>query len=237
VTAAPADPDPDQGPDDHWVQWHQPYEDPDSPLSLRLRVVQGALGAALDRAPAGPIRVLSVCAGQGRDVIDVLAEHPRALDVEALLVELSPDLVRCAGQRAEAAGVSGQVTVVEGDAAQSHLYADLVPAQVVLVCGVFGNISHDDIAATVAALPGFCAPGASVIWTRHRRPPDTTHQVRADFAAAGFDEVSFEAPPDPYVLAVGHHRLAVEPPAGGHPAAFDPGRVLFTFIGDGFAPA
>jgi hypothetical protein len=30
----------------------------------------------------------------------------------------------------------------------------------VLVCGVFGNVSDDDVAATVRAMPSFLAPGA-----------------------------------------------------------------------------
>ncbi len=70
-----------------------------------------------------------------------------------------------------------------------------MPADLVLVCGVFGNISAADITATVQALPSFCLPGAHVLWTRHRRPPDATPGIRADFAAAGFTEIAFEAPP------------------------------------------
>ena len=81
-----------------------------------------------------------------------------------------------------------------------------VPADLVLVCGVFGNISREDISRTIQALPGFCRMGSEVIWTRHRRPPDATPSIRAEFAAAGFTEVAFEAPDD-YVLAVGRHRL------------------------------
>ena len=37
---------------------------------------------------------------------------------------------------------------------------------------------------------GFCAPGGHVVWTRHRRPPDLTPAIRADFAAAGFTELA-----------------------------------------------
>ena len=86
----------------HWVQWHSAYEDPASPLSERLRRVQGMVRGALDeishgrddardpggeagravgRAAGEPIRIISLCAGQGRDVIDVLATHPRAAEV------------------------------------------------------------------------------------------------------------------------------------------------------------
>jgi hypothetical protein len=34
----------------------------------------------------------------------------------------------------------------------------------VLVCGVFGNISAKDIEGTIARLPQLCADGATVIW-------------------------------------------------------------------------
>ena len=39
-----------------------------STLSARLRLVQAHLAEALDHAPAGPVRLVSLCAGQGRDV-------------------------------------------------------------------------------------------------------------------------------------------------------------------------
>jgi hypothetical protein len=229
--------------DTHWMRWHAAYEDPASPLSLRLRIVRSMVGDFLDRVPAshlGPVRMVSMCAGQGRDVIDVVATHPRGRDLSALLVELDPGLAAFARERAAAAGVAEQVRIVEGDAAQCRWYEGAVPADLVLVCGVFGNISPGDITRTIQALPGFCRMGSEVIWTRHRRPPDATPEIRADFAAAGFTELAFEAP-DGYVLTVGRHRLDGEPdtgPATG-PAtgAFDPALKLFDFVGDGGLPA
>jgi len=223
---------PETAVDSHWVRWHVPYDDPASNLSRRLSSVQSMLRAALDELPPGPIRVVSLCAGQGRDVIDVVATHPRGPDVSALLVELDPALVAFARNRAAGAGadVAGRIRVVEGDASRCGWYAEDVPADVVLVCGVFGNISAADITRTIQAMRGFCAPGGHVLWTRHRRPPDLTVAIRADFAAAGFTELAFDAPEDT-VMTVGHHRL------DGEGAPFDPDRVLFDFVGDGFAPA
>ncbi|MGA2474411.1 MAG: SAM-dependent methyltransferase [Acidimicrobiales bacterium] len=221
--------------DSHWVRWHEPYEDPSSPLSLRLRLVQSMVRDFLDAVPSThprPIRMVSMCAGQGRDVIDVVSTHRRGAQVSALLVELDPALVSFARDRAAAAGVAEQVRIVGGDASVCRRYEDGVPADLVLVCGVFGNISGSDIARTIQALPGFCRMGSEVIWTRHRRPPDATPAIRAGFAAAGFGEVAFEAP-DGYVLGVGRHRLDAEP----SPGAFDLTLKLFDFVGDGGLPA
>jgi ubiquinone/menaquinone biosynthesis C-methylase UbiE len=217
----------------HWEKWHSPYEDPASNLSLRLRTVQAMVRQGLDAVPpedTGPIRVVSLCAGQGRDVIDVVARHPRRDDVSAVLVELDPALVAFARARADAAGVGDVVRIVEGDASLSRWYADQVPADLVLVCGVFGNISAGDITATVEALPSFCRPGAHVVWTRHRRHPDATPAIRSCFAAAGFTELAFEAP-EGTVMTVGFHRF------DGETTPFDPDRRLFDFVGDGFLPA
>lgn len=217
----------------HWVRWHEAYEDPDSPLSLRLRLVQGMVRDFLDRAPSsdgGPIRIVSMCAGQGRDVIDVVATHPRRSEVSALLVELDPGLVAFARGRAASSGVADRVRIEEGDASLSRCYEAQVPADLVLVCGVFGNISSEDISRTITALRGFCRRGSEVIWTRHRRPPDATPTIRADFAAAGFEEVDFEDPGG-FVLSVGRQRFV------GEPLAFDPATKLFDFVGDGFLPA
>lgn len=218
----------------HWVDWHAPYDDPTSNLSRRLRTVQARVRDALDEVAPGrtgrPIRVVSMCAGQGRDVIDVVAAHPRRAEISALLVELDPALVAFARDRAAAAGVAAHVRVVEGDASLARWYEAEVPADLVLACGVFGNISAADITATVHALPGFCRRGGHVIWTRHRRPPDATPSIRADFAAAGFEELAFEAP-EGTVMTVGHHRLT------GPTGPFDPERKLFDFVGDGHLPA
>jgi hypothetical protein len=217
--------------DEHWVRWHESYEDPDSALSMRLRLVQAGVRDALDRHAPGPIHMVSICAGQGRDVIDVVAAHRRRVDVRARLVELDPALVAFARARAVAAGVDGQIEVMEGDASLVRSYAGAIPADLILICGVFGNISDADVQVTVSMLPALCAPGATVIWTRHRRPPDLTPSIREWFARAGFVETSFVAP-TPFVLSIGCHQFV-----GGASGAPDPDLRLFDFVGDGSLPA
>jgi hypothetical protein len=111
-----------------------------------------------------------------------------------------------------------------GDASTTSAYEGAVPADLVLVCGIFGNIGDDDIVRTIKTLSSLCAPGATVIWTRHRRPPDRTVLARESFAAAGFEEVAFAAP-DGFLFGVGAHRLTAQPPR------FEPGIEMFTFVG------
>src|SRR5512142_1447794 len=142
-----------------WMQWHGDYDDPDSALARRLELVRGRIVEALDRAPAGPIRVVSMCAGEGRDLLPVLQTHPRAGDVSGRLVELDPRLVERARAVAPAA-----IEVVCSDAGISDAYEGAVPVDLLLCCGVFGNITKADIRNTIDAWHMLCAPQATVIW-------------------------------------------------------------------------
>src|SRR5712691_2900368 len=83
-----------------WRGWHEAYDHPGSPLARRLAVVQQCIAAALDAAPPGPIRVVSMCAGEGRDLLGVLESHSRRADVHGCLVELDPELAATARTRA-----------------------------------------------------------------------------------------------------------------------------------------
>jgi hypothetical protein len=204
-----------------WRAWHSAYENPDSELARRLALVQAQLRAALDGAPAGRVQLISVCAGQGHDAIGVLVDHPRRSDVSARLVELDAENVRLAQGAARAAGLDA-VEVLAADASLTDSYLGAVPAGVVLVCGVFGNLSAADVARTIDQLAQLCAPGATVIWTRHRRPPDLVPRIREAFAHAGFEELALgDAPP----YGVGTNRLTVAP------RPFQPGVKMFDFIG------
>ena len=191
-----------------WLNWHEAYDDPSSSLSVRLRLVRQHLSDALDLAPPGPIRLISLCAGQGRDVLGVLPGHPRGQDVAALLVESDHRLAAQARHRAADAGLAG-VEVREADAGRVDSFADALPTDILLLCVIFGNVSTDDIQRTVEASAMMCAPGATVLWTRHRRAPDITPQIRAWFRASGFEEVAFDAPDTDALTGVGVNRLPI----------------------------
>ena len=102
-------------------------------------------------------------------------------------------------------------------------FADALPADVLLLCGIFGNVSDQDIERTARAAPALCRLGATVIWTRHRRPPDLTPQVRAWFTQGGFEDVAFDALETTVMIGVGVCRLVRVP------AARLPDERLFTF--------
>ncbi|MFD9948425.1 SAM-dependent methyltransferase [Nonomuraea sp. NPDC059023] len=194
-----------------WHGWHTGYDSPGSPLWRRLRVVRAAISGALD---AGARTVVSLCAGQGRDLLPVLAGHPGRAGVSARLVELDERNVRLARQSAPEG-----VEVVAADAALTDAYAGAVPADLVLVCGVFGNITDADVRRTIGYLPMLCSPGATVIWTRHCREPDLGPRVCSWFAEEGFELEGLTRED----FTVGVHRYT------GPPRPLEPGLRMFTF--------
>jgi hypothetical protein len=203
-----------------WRTWHDEYDDPDSWMARRLRVVQHWIRTVLDDSPPGPLRVVSLCAGQGRDLLEVLADHPRRDDVRALLVELDP---RNTAVAEEAAADLPGVTVLTADASLTDHYRGMVPADLVLVCGVFGNITAEDIRRTTGFCTQLCRTGGTVIWTRHREPPDLVPAVCAWFEERGFARRWVSDPGADF--GVGVHRFTGEP----RPLAED--TRMFAFIG------
>lgn len=204
-----------------YVRWHDDYDDPSSSLSRRLRIVQADIERALD-ARTGPLRVLSVCAGQGHDILGVLQRRPDLRHrVTGTLVELDPTNCARARERADWAGAT--VDVLEADAGASDTYAGLPPADLVLLVGIFGNITAEDIERLVHASRRLCAPGATVLWTRGQQEPDLVPDIRRWFGEAGFEELSLQTWEEGTHATAGANRLVAAP------EAFVPGQRLFTF--------
>lgn len=201
--------------------WHEAYDDPESALSWRLRTVQRCLREALDRHP-GPIRVLSSCSGDGRDLLGVLSERSDADRVAATLIELHPGIAQRARDGAATAGLAG-VEVRTADAGQTNAYQRAVPAEVVILVGIFGNISDADLERTIAAAPQFCAPQATLLWSRGRDRADRNDAVRDWFSAAGFAELDYMTHDADALPALGVVRF------DGDPQPLIADRRLFTF--------
>jgi ubiquinone/menaquinone biosynthesis C-methylase UbiE len=208
--------------DQDWHAWHDGYDEPGSKLARRLAVVQDRIARALDAAPPGDIKVLSMCAGQGRDLLGALEAHPRRAEVDALLVELDPRNTSAARTRARELGLR-RIQVVTGDAAQTDNYLSHAPADLVLACGIFGNISSEDIQRTIAHCEALCRPGGTVIWTRHRGEPDLVPAICDWFAESGF---TMEFVTEPGDFGVGVHRHT------GRDRRLVPGATMFTFVRD-----
>ena len=153
-------------------------------------------------------------------VITVAALHRRGADLRVPARRLDserPSLALRTGL-----GLAG-LEVVRGNAGVSDAYVGATPADLVVACGIFGNITDDDIAATIAFLPALCAPGAWVVWTRHPEPVGIIERIEEWFAAAGFSNEARVVPERPD-FGVGLARLVADP------APFRPGERLFEFV-------
>jgi hypothetical protein len=210
-----------------WHEWHGQYDDPTSSLSRRLAAVREQLARVLESRAGRMTRLVSICAGDGRDTLPVLAHGHR--DVSAVLVELDAALADAA--RTEATRLElPAVEVRTADASQIDTFLGVGPADVFLACGVFGNISDADLAATIGALPQLLAADARVIWTRGRPTGDPTDYaddpaelVREVFARHAYVEEAFVRPGDAD-FRVGVHRFV------GTPEPRAAGATMFSFV-------
>jgi hypothetical protein len=203
-----------------WQAWHEPYADASSPLSRRLRLVRRHVGLWLDDRQGEALTAVSACAGQGHDLLGVVATRADAHRVRATLLE--GDERNVAAAQTAAANLPN-VRVVQVDAGDLAAYVGSVPADLVLMAGVFGNVSDADVYRTIQALPQLCASGATVIWARSRRAPDLTPTLRSWLKEAGFVEHAFHAP-DAVLFSVGVQRFA------GVPVPLSPPGRLFQFV-------
>jgi hypothetical protein len=189
-----------------WVQWHRAYDDPESSLARRLELVRRRIAEVLDERGSAARHVLSLCAGDARDLLPVLAVRPLAARPDdgrpgAVLVESDPTLAAGARRRARALALD-DVHVVVGDASSPATFADALPTDLLLLCGILGNISRQDIETTVAAVPALLAPGGHVIWTCGAAEPDLRPAVRQLFTDVGLDEVAFDGHPEHFGVGV-----------------------------------
>jgi hypothetical protein len=205
-----------------YLAWHGDYDRLGSRLHLRLLVVQDLIAAVLDEREPGAIRVISMCAGQGRDLVTVAHRHRRGGDLAGRLVEIDRRNVDAARAAIAEAGIVA-LEVVEGDAGYSDSYIGASPADLVLACGIFGNVTDEDVKATVEFMPAVCAPGAWVIWTRVPRDDGILHRIQEWFDEAGFE---------PRALVIGEGNLFGVGAAQfqGHPTEVRPGVRLFDFF-------
>jgi len=205
-----------------WHKWHTRYDDPESSLARRLEVVRTRVSEALSApSTAGPARVLSLCSGDGRDLLPVLARSEAEV-ASALFVEQDARLAQTARATAAELGLD-QVTVLVADAGETERIKSAVPVDLLLLCGIFGNIPVADIARTVAASPAMLRPGGTVIWTRGGTEPDLRPAIRRWFVESGLRETAFDSEPGGFGVGV-----ATKPSQTSKRQPL-PGR-LFTFI-------
>lgn len=190
-----------------WFKWHAGYEVSED-RQARLRFVQADVARALDACRPGPISVVSLCAGDGRDLLGVLLRHRRLADVAGSLVETDRALVDAGRAAIAEAGLSEQVAYVVADATLWSTYDEIAPAAIVIIGGVFGNLRPREAPRLIEHLPALCERGAFVVWTRHRRFNDGERQlplVRQSLRDAGFAEVAFDTTSEEG-YSVGMHR-------------------------------
>ncbi|HEX6221521.1 MAG TPA: SAM-dependent methyltransferase [Acidimicrobiia bacterium] len=154
-------------------------------------------------------------------MLPVLTGDAAFASIQTWLIENHAQLAAEARERSADLGL-GNVRVLERDAGRTTTYVDIGRADILLLCGVFGNISDEDIHATIDVTPQLLSRGGHLVWTRSRREPDITPEIRRHLKDRGFVELAFFAP-DTELWSVGVNRFE------GTIEAIEPGGTMFTF--------
>ena len=206
-----------------WNDWHDAYQDTTSELAGRMMAVRQHVAAIVADAPAGPVTVLSICGGQGRELIGALEDHPRKTDVRGRLVELDGDNTAFAARWSAEVGLTG-LEIVTGDASLSAAYEGLAPIDLVVISGVFGHLSNDDRLHLIDFTRQLCHAGTGVVWTSHQSHDGPAEWLRRAFREREFEELEHAVVPgDDFQLTVTRSVYT------GTQQPFDPHEKIFTF--------
>jgi amino acid adenylation domain-containing protein len=210
----------------NWSDWHKDYDNFPS-LQARLKIVGEQIAGALNECPAGPVQIVSICSGDGRDVINALQNHPRRAEVTAWLLDNDGESITRGRAEAAAAGLGGQLRFVEADATLAKNYSGAIPADLILLSGFLGHLPHEDVPRLIGNLPMLCKKGGCVIWNRHlliHHGREQIPAIREYFRQASFQEIHYEQT-DAGGFAVGRVRF------DGPVLPLDVTQVLFQFVG------
>ncbi|MNR04651.1 hypothetical protein D3C85_1206300 [compost metagenome] len=125
----------------------------------------------------------------------MLAHYPNSDNIHSYLVEIDERLVQECKHTVSDRGLQN-VTVVKGDASLLRTYRDVIPADLILLCGIFGNIANEDILNTIESLAQLSKQGTRVVWTRNLRDPKVVPMIRHSFTANDFKEVDYRTTSD-----------------------------------------
>jgi hypothetical protein len=170
--------------------------------------------------PAGPITVVSMCAGQGRDILGVLRDFPRRDETVVTLIEQDRRNAEFARETARAADLT-DVSVVVGDAGDSTSYVGLAPASLVIMVGFLTHLGDGDLDRLIAFLPQLSAVSGMALWCAGSQHVDLPTEIRTLFARAGFVPVAVQCDVDPR-WNIGIERFE------GRPRRLDTGVRLFS---------
>jgi hypothetical protein len=138
-------------------------------------------------------------------VIGVVGSHPRRSDVTAWLVEQNPQSVAAGVCRLADAGLENSVAFLTGDATLYTTYEKIAPADIVLLCGVWGHVPADERTQLVRALACLCKPAGAVIWTRGvAKGMIRLQQIQVHFAGSSWEQVRVSLTPDKNWAIVTH---------------------------------
>ena len=149
-----------------WNDWHSIYDDKESAPYKRSIITQELVNNYLNIHKKNII-ILSICSGQARDILPAIAGREDKDRITTYLLDIDKDCLEYAQEYARIHDIPN-VHTINKDASLKESYDDIPKADLIVICGLFGHLVPEDIAATALFLQTLIEDNATVIWSRNK---------------------------------------------------------------------
>ena len=146
-----------------WNDWHSIYDDKESAPYKRSIITQELVNNYLNIHKKNII-ILSICSGQARDILPAIAGREDKDRITTYLLDIDKDCLEYAQEYARIHDIPN-VHTINKDASLKESYDDIPKADLIVICGLFGHLSLEDITTTVSFLAYISDNDAHVIWS------------------------------------------------------------------------
>jgi len=179
-----------QNSSDKWTEWHEEaYNDINSLPYQRTEIVKDLINKYLSEIDKN-IVVISIGAGQSRDILPVLIGRKDNDRITTYLIDTDIECLNYAKNYAKDNNIIN-VHIVDMDGSLVKNYKDIPKADLIIFCGMMTQKNTDEVKNLANNIKLICNEDAQIIWSRHGYDGDYSTPFRNVFNENSYKELDF----------------------------------------------
>ena len=179
-----------QNSSDKWTEWHEEaYNDINSLPYQRTEIVKDLINKYLSEIDKD-IVVISIGAGQSRDILPVLIGRKDNDRITTYLIDTDIECLNYAKNYAKDNNIIN-VHIVDMDGSLVKNYKDIPKADLIIFCGMMTQKNTDEVKKLANNIKLICNKDAQIIWSRHGYDKDYSTPFRNVFNENFYKELDF----------------------------------------------
>lgn len=180
----------EQNSSDKWTEWHEnAYNNTNSLAYQRTEIVKNLINKYLYEINKNVV-IVSIGAGQGRDILSVLKERKDNNRIFTYLIDTDMECLDYAKNYAEKNNIIN-VNVVNIDGSLTENYKDIPKADLIIFCGMMNQKNTEEVKSLANNMKFLCNEDAQIIWSRHGYDEDYSTSFRNVFNENFYKELDF----------------------------------------------